>query len=358
MIGVDLFCGAGGMTLGAKMAGVKVMFAVESDPHAAKTYSINHPEVTVYSKDIRTLKRIPISQRGQPTILFGGPPCQGFSTSNQRTRNRNNKANWMFREFIRLAEQWRPDWIAFENVKGIVETEGGSFLDVILTEFRKLGYTISKGILNAAHFGVPQKRERLFVICSRHGIELPMPRRSTTRPISVGPTLADLPDLRNGSNVDILPYKRKSRSRYVRLLRNGATTVSGNLVTRNAEFVLRRYKYVKQGGNWEDIPRRLMKNYRAGYECHTGIYRRLSKRRPSAVIGNYRKNMLIHPLQDRGLSVREAARIQSFPDFYTFRGSIGFQQQQVGNAVPPFLAKAVFVAIMTRAANNGAMPRK
>jgi len=146
-----------------------------------------------------------------------------------------------------------------------------------------------------------------------------------------------------------LEYKNHQISKYVRLLRNGVTTVSGNLVTKNAKFVLNRYKHVPQGGNWEDIPRRLMRNYRKNYECHTKIYHRLDPEKPSSVIGNYRKNMLIHPFSDRGLSVREAARIQSFPDNYTFVGSIGFQQQQVGNAVPPFLARAVFSKIVKQA---------
>jgi DNA (cytosine-5)-methyltransferase 1 len=352
MIGVDLFCGAGGMTLGAKMAGIEVVFAVESDPHAATTYAVNHPEVSLYKGDIRRLRQIPLCASRQETVLFGGPPCQGFSTSNQRTRNTANEGNWMFEEFTRLAKSWRPDWIVFENVKGIVETEGGQFLELILQAFGHIGYTISKDILNAARFGVPQKRERHFVVGSLHGQQFTFPKPTSSRPIPVWRVLSDLPALPNGANTDALPYKHSPRSTYVRQLRNGETTVSCNLVTRNADFVIKRYKHVPQGGNWEDIPRRLMANYRDGYECHTGIYHRLDPAKPSVVIGNYRKNMLIHPFEDRGLSVREAGRIQSFPDSYQFCGSIGFQQQQVGNAVPPLLAKAVFAAVAD-AANRG-----
>jgi DNA (cytosine-5)-methyltransferase 1 len=350
LIGVDLFCGAGGMTLGAKLAGIDVVFAVEADDHAAKTYAANHPEVTLFADDIRKLREIPVVAPGAVTVLFGGPPCQGFSTSNQRTRNRGNSDNWMFREFVRLVKSWRPYWIVFENVKGIAETENGDFLKLILKDFEVLGYKLSKGILNAAKFGVPQKRERLFVIGSRHGIEVRMPEPTTLRPIPVRRALADLPAVKNGSSVEHLPYKCVARSAYVQQLRNGEKTVSGNLVTRNADFVLKRYKYVKPGRNWEDIPARLMANYRQDFECHTGIYHRLDPAKPSVVIGNYRKNMLIHPSEDRGLSVREAARIQSFPDHYVFCGSIGFQQQQVGNAVPPLLACSIFRQICTNAA--------
>ena len=255
----------------------------------------------------------------------------------------------MFKEFIRLTRSWQPDWIVFENVKGITETEGGTFLKMILKRFKSLGYMVTQGVLNAARFGVPQKRERLFVIGSRHGIELPVPTRTVSRQVAVRVALNDLPDLENGASTDLLPYKHAARSQYVRQLRNGEQLVSGNLLTKNAPFVVKRYKHVRQGGNWEDIPSRLMKNYREDFECHTGIYHRLHPDKPSVVIGNYRKNMLIHPFQDRGLSVREAARIQSFPDRYLFKGSIGFQQQQVGNAVPPLLAQAVLERIRTAA---------
>ncbi len=344
---MDLFCGAGGMTLGAKLAGVNVVYAVESDPHAVTTYMANHPEVNLFHGDIKKLRQIPLCPWNQQTVLFGGPPCQGFSTSNQRTRNKENKGNWMFKEFIRLARSWRPDWIVFENVYGIAGTENGQFLEKILDSFREIGYTVSNGILNAAHFGVPQKRERLFVIGSLHGLKTPLPTRKTSKLIPLKHALTDLPDLLNGASVDILPYKCLAKSTYARQLRNGNGKVSGNFVSRNAKFVIKRYKHIQQGGNWEDIPPALMQNYRKNYECHSGIYHRLDPNKPSVVIGNYRKNMLIHPQQDRGLSVREAARIQSFPDHYKFCGSIGFQQQQVGNAVPPLLAKAVFGSIIT-----------
>jgi DNA (cytosine-5)-methyltransferase 1 len=130
-------------------------------------------------------------------------------------------------------------------------------------------------------------------------------------------------------------------------MRNGRRLVSGNLVTRNSAFVIDRYPHVPQGGNWEDIPEHLMQNYSDRTKCHTGIYHRLHPDQPSVVIGNFRKNMLIHPTQHRGLSVREAARIQSFPDSYRFTGSIGFQQQQVANAVPPLLATAVFKTLLS-----------
>lgn len=200
-------------------------------------------------------------------------------------------------------------------------------------------------MLNAQNFGVPQDRGRLFVIGSRDHARIRMPSEIGT-PCTVRDAIADLPELVNGASVSWMPYKDSGGSEYSRFLRRRLKLSSNHLVSNNSDTILRRYKYVPQGGNWQDIPNRLMRNYSDRSRCHTGIYRRLYYDLPSVVIGNYRKNMLIHPEQDRGLSVREAARIQSFPDWYEFQGSIGFQQQQVGNAVPPLLAKAVFQAIL------------
>ena len=347
-VGVDLFAGAGGMSLGARMAGIDVRLAIEKDPHAAATYAHNHPDTKLIIDDIANVKHVDIPKKGRVSVLFGGPPCQGFSTSNQRTRTIDNPSNWLLKEFVRVVRLWEPDWVVFENVRGIVETEHGLFRDAIVRELEEAGYACCEGVLCASDFGVPQVRSRFFLIASRHGITVEMPRPATRRPVTVHQAIADLPSLSNGATEDYLPYPRKARSNYAKAMRNGQKGCESHLVTNNAPHIIERYKHIPQGGNWEDIPQRLMKNYTDRNRCHTGIYRRLWGDRPSAVIGNFRKNMLVHPTQDRGLSVREAARLQSFPDWYEFTGSIGFQQQQVGNAVPPLLAKAVFETILSR----------
>jgi DNA (cytosine-5)-methyltransferase 1 len=348
MIGVDLFAGAGGLSLGASMAGIDVQLAIEKDKYAAATYMYNHSQTIMVNDDIRNIKRIDIEAKARDVkILFGGPPCQGFSTSNQRTRNKENPANWLFTEFIRIAKSWLPDWILFENVRGIVETEKRLFLNVIITSFEKIGYTCSWKVLNASDFGIPQTRSRFFLIASKHGyrVDIPEGEKNNTS-ITVKQAIEDLPLLRNGANMDFMNYKGASKSDYVRQLRGNLSGCTGHLVTRNSELVLKRYNYIPTGGNWEDIPETLMKNYKDKNRCHTGIYHRLHPDSPSVTIGNYRKAMLIHPWENSGLSVREAARIQSFPDTYEFKGSIGFQQQQVSNAVPPLLAKEVFKLIV------------
>lgn len=342
MIGIDLFAGAGGMTLGAQQAGIKVRLAVESDPNAAATYRTNFPQVELVDRDITGLTEIDIIAGDEPTILFGGPPCQGFSTSNQRTRNQLNPRNWLFREFLRVAALWRPDWIIFENVRGLVETEHGLFLEYVINELAALGYTCLPQVLNAVDFGVPQRRNRLFVIASRHGRTVEVTPPLQQQPTTVQEAIGDLPLLENGANEDILAYGVTPPSEYAQRMRGTLERCSGHLVTRNAAYVVQRYEHIRPGYNWEDIPEHLMENYADRTRCHTGIYHRLQLNQPSVVIGNYRKNMLVHPEQHRGLSVREAARLQSFPDSHCFRGSIGFQQQQVGNAVPPLLARWVF----------------
>jgi len=342
MVGVDLFSGAGGMSLGAVHAGVDVRLAVEADKHAVATYAYNHPHTEVFMDDIRKLREINIRTNGCPKILFGGPPCQGFSTSNQRTRNKSNLDNWLFKEYMRIVRLWKPDWVVFENVQGIADTEGGMFLDLVLKAFKKAGYNTLWWILNSRDYGVPQKRNRLFIIGSLHGIGIKKPDPITSKPVTVGDALFDLPNLENGASTNIMPYRRIKPSTYAKIMRRSLKFSTNHLVTRNTPLVLKRYKHIPQGGNWQNIPRNLMKNYSDFSRCHTGIYHRLKEDEPSVVIGNYRKNMLIHPLQDRGLSVREAARLQSFPDWYEFKGSIGYQQQQVGNSVPPLLARSVF----------------
>lgn len=343
-VGIDLFAGAGGMSIGAINAGIDVKIAVEIDKYAAQTYKLNHPNTLVFNDDIRkfNLNSIRKFKSNDIKILFGGPPCQGFSTSNQKTRSRNNENNWLFKEYLRLAKSQRPDWVIVENVKGIIETEQGFFFDSINSELKKIGYTTNFAILNSADYGVPQIRNRIFIVGSLHGIKFEFPNPISKKKITVAEALSDLPSLENGAYYHELNYKTNSKNYYQKELRSKSFKSINNLVTRNNKLVIERYKHIPQGGNWESIPSKLMKNYKDFSRCHTGIYHRLKSNAPSVVIGNYRKNMLIHPTQNRGLSVREAARIQSFPDTFHFFGSIGFQQQQVANSVPPKLAEIVF----------------
>jgi len=348
MIGIDLFSGAGGMSLGAETAGIDVQQVIESDKYAAATYLANNQlKHGMFNDDIRLFRPKKIAGRDNGgLVVFGGPPCQGFSTSNQRTRSLDNENNWLFKEFIRVVNEYRPDWFIFENVKGILETENGVFVEQIVEQFQKLGYTVSSQLLDATGFGIPQRRARFFIVGNLQGKTFEFPLPTHKKAVTVAQALNDLPILSNGASECYLKYRKPATNKYAKLLRNADKGCFNNLVTRNGDLIIERYKHIPQGGNWENIPDRLMSNYTDKTRCHTGIYRRLELNKPSVVIGNYRKNMLIHPTEARGLSVREAARLQSFPDNFVFKGTIGFQQQQVGNAVPPLLAKVLFKKLL------------
>jgi DNA (cytosine-5)-methyltransferase 1 len=219
-------------------------------------------------------------------------------------------------------------------------------LEQILDEFNKIGYILNYKLFNAVDFGVPQKRERFFLVGSKHGIVFDFPKIKQQKPITVKEAIFDLPILCNGADFYSLDYRYEPNSAYAKILRGESKSSLCNHVTRNSNLVIERYKHIPQGGNWSNIPKELMTNYKDCSRCHGGIYHRLIEDSPSVVIGNYRKNMLIHPTEDRGLSVREAARLQSFPDTYVFKGHLTEQQQQVGNAVPPLLAKSIFEKII------------
>jgi DNA (cytosine-5)-methyltransferase 1 len=353
-IAIDLFAGAGGMSLGFEKAGFHIAQAVEQDARAAATYRHNNPGVDLIEDDIRNVDPIECLRRrglrpGDATALIGGVPCQGFSESNRRTRTSANEQNHLYREYVRFLAAVMPAWFVIENVAGLRTMEQGVILKRIVNDCEALGYAVNWDELNAAEFGVPQIRRRIFIIGNRIGATITFPdatHGSCRNPhATVRQALSDLPLLKNGSSTDRKPYARSSRlSRYQRAMRssmNGTGTVQGNFVSRSADIIIQRYRHIGKGKNWEAIPEELMQNYLDASRCHTGIYHRLEWDKPSKVIGNFRKNMLIHPQQHRGLSVREAARLQSFPDDYEFIDSIGFQQQQVADAVPPLLAEAV-----------------
>jgi DNA (cytosine-5)-methyltransferase 1 len=346
-IGIDIFSGAGGLSLGAENAGIKISFAVEKNQAAARTFMLNHPEVTVVCEDIRDINPLDHTAKN-PFIVFGGPPCQGFSYSNTKTRNTDNRNNTLFEEFVRFVDVLRPEWFLFENVEGITTFNKGETVAAIKAYFLDIGYQTAEKVLYASDYGVPQHRNRFFMVGNRLGINFEFPQKAENK-VTVRDAIADLPELENGANQDVLPYRLPLTllSTYARHMRNGAQKARQNFVSRNKDYVIDRYRYVKQGENWRAIPAEMMSNYANLENCHSGVYKRLNADAPSVVISNYRKNMLIHPFQHRGLSVREAARLQSFPDCFVFEGTLMDIQQQIGNAVPPLLGEAIFRKILT-----------
>jgi DNA (cytosine-5)-methyltransferase 1 len=354
-IAIDLFAGAGGLSLGFENAGFQICQAIEQSPNSAATYKKNHPKVDVVNTDIckiepsECLRRTGLKAK-DIAIIVGGPPCQGFSESNRRTRTTDNPKNMLFLQFVKFLKVIRPAYFVIENVAGLRTLSKGLILDRIIKACHDLGYKTKYKELNSINFGVPQFRRRIFIVGNRIGQNFLFPQvNNHQRPniVTVREAICDLPELSNGATVDYLPYRLNGEpnlSEYQKMMRCNLKTaklVQGNLVTRNSDLIIERYKHIGPGQNWESIPRSLMTGYKDHTRCHTGIYYRLEWDKPSKVIGNFRKNMLIHPQKNRGLSIREAARLQSFPDNYLFLGSIGFQQQQVADAVPPMLAQSL-----------------
>lgn len=370
---VALFAGAGGLSLGFKMAGFDVVVATDFDKAVEITYSYNNLNTKFIRADIRKLHAEDLLspagiKPGEIDIVIGGPPCQGFSLANQQSRFLDNPNNQLFRDFIRIVKEIRPRWFLMENVVGLLRMKKGEIRDEILEAFEKLGYTTTAQVLRAVDYGVPQIRERIFFVgnCEGKTFFYPEATHFELKPhqaavssqkafITVKQAIWDLPNLNNGFGADEMMYdssKTPKPGTYAFMMRNGAEKLFNHRATRNSPEVVERYKYIGQGENWSSIPEKLMKSWRSispeeiAKVSHSSLYKRLDENEPSITVANFRKSMIIHPWEDRGLTVREAARLQSFPDTYRFFGSLGAQQQQVANAVPPLLAKSVAEQIM------------
>ncbi len=355
---VDLFSGAGGLSEGFTQAGFFVALAIENDAWAAQTYRYNHCRgknkyrTDMLKMDITQIRdfaaianRVAVKTGRGLDVVIGGPPCQGFSRANIRARNSPHPLNNLVLDFIRAVRSLRPRIAVMENVADIERCEKGLFVQRIESAFAELGYYTESRVLTATDYGVPQYRRRFFLIATREGneVEWPKPTCSPDSFVTVWDAISDLPLLKNGDRIDKLPYKTNTNLTSYQFAMRKQTNglVQNNHVSENADIVIQRYRHIPEGGNWQNIPDRLMSNYSDKSRCHHHIYRRLKRNEPSIVITHYRKSMLVHPTQQRGLSVREAARLQSFPDYFVFQGPLIGQQQQVANAVPPLLAKAV-----------------
>lgn len=376
---IDLFAGAGGLSEGLREAGFKSLYANELVPTYAQTFQANHPDALVDSSDIRSVDAAEIRERlkvkrGELALIAGGPPCQGFSI-NAPKRSSEDRRNHLFREYLRFVEEFQPRAVLIENVPGLVSFEGGATLEAILGSLRALGYSADVQILYAPLFGVPQTRWRTIVLGLRDGgnpLEaFPEPIHSAPMRVNftskfagrnivamprslelpshttVHDALGDLPVLRNGEEgAETKQYRTVPQNDYQRVLRAGSEGVTNHEAARLGKINLERLRHIPPGGNWTDIPFELLPSgmKQARRSDHTKRYGRVHPDGLASTIltkcdphwGAY-----FHYDQDRAFTVREAARIQSFPDTYVFTGSRVDQYEQVGNAVPPLLAAAV-----------------
>jgi DNA (cytosine-5)-methyltransferase 1 len=352
LIAVDLFSGAGGLSEGLKNAGFDVSLAVDIDYYSCLVYGENH-RIPPLCKDIKEIKRfeyllksVDLKKR-EVDLIAGGPPCQGFSVANKITRNENNEKNKLVMEFVRIIKEIHPPAFIMENVTGLMSISEGCFINDVISDFEDAGYTVSKEALNAADFGVPQMRNRIFIVGMQHAkyvFPKPSHGHKGKKPyISVGNAiLADLPELNGSTGERIFPYTALPQNKFQRHLRLGCTRIYDHIITKNNETVKRRISAIPQGASLCDLIKRgeLAEDLIITVD-HKSVYRRLSADLPSVTIGNFRKAMLIHPTENRLLSLREAARLQSFQDKYRFSRGISHMQQLIGNSVPPLLSKAV-----------------
>jgi len=384
---LDLFAGAGGMSLGFEQAGFKVQAAIELDSWACDTMRLNNPDCNVVQRDVTSISDVEIKQlfgKFRLAGIVGGPPCQGFSHSNVTKRDPHDPRNSLFQHFARFIKVLHPDFFVMENVPGLLKTklaDKRSAISVILEEFESLRYHVAHSVLRAEEFGVPQIRERLFIVGVRNGkFANPFPQRSHSSSdpsqsalfadISLvsGPTLwdaiSDLPPLDAGEGIDPSEYKDGAGTDYQREMRDRSTAVRNHIAMRHSRRVVERFKHIEIGQSQSDVaechaPRVRSKGELVSSKRYDQNNRRLSPDRPSHTIPASFYANFVHPFQHRNFTPREGARIQSFPDWYVFCGKPTVVSQkllsregrssekhlcqyvQIGNAVPPKLAQAI-----------------
>jgi len=344
----------------------RVVVANDYDQAVRATYTKNHADVEFVPGNITeeaTKKEVVEAIRRQTggttvDLVTGGPPCKGFSLENKMTRNMDNPMNHLITHYANMIRRVRPTAFIMENVPGIFAMQRGGVVASLIRDFRSMGYRNADAwLLNAADYGVPQLRKRAFIVGSKSDSEITRPEKThgNGQEVRENPALlthttlaeaiGDLPRIgagRGGSACDT--YAGDPKNGFQRAMRARSRRVTNHVVTKNTPPVIDRIKSVPPGGNWSDVPVDLMRadgKYSKLGLAHSMIYKRLLGNRPSVTITNFRKAMIIHPTQHRLLSVREAARIQTFPDHFQFEGGISNMQQQVSDAVPVMLAKKV-----------------
>jgi len=381
---VDLFCGAGGLSAGFAAAGYSVVGGIDNWAAACESFAANEPGAAVRCGDIREIDADEYAAAigRQVDLVLGGPSCQGFSTSSGLSRNgrqRHDPRNSLFIEFVRFVTALKPYWIIMENVPGLLLYDRGAVGKAVLEEFQRIGYSVIPMILLAADFGVPQLRRRVFFIGNRTGQPISFPSPTHGDPelwkdfalpfahlsrignknahsqvkahVSIADACSDLPMILEGQSCEERRYPMPAQTSYQRRIRRCSRRLTLHRASVLSPSDRECIPLIPQGGNWrslpEDIRERRFHRIRA-YDATTMLRRPLWNK-PAYTIttksNDATAGAFIHPLSDRTLSLREAARLQSFPDRYELRGSDSQIREQIGNAVPPLLAEMIAKAV-------------
>ncbi|GHV94428.1 cytosine-specific methyltransferase [Spirochaetia bacterium] len=341
---IDLFAGVGGMSLGFEMAGFNIILANEYDESIAQAYILNHPGTKMLISDIRSLpiKKTFSEYIGKIGVVIGGPPCQGFSQKGQR-KTINDERNFLFKYFVNVVTFLHPPYFVMENVPNLLTAKNGYFKDEIIRLFEKRGYSLAMGILNASDYGVPQSRRRA-VIIGKIGEKAPVLPTPLNYMVTVWDAISDLSFLNSGEGSEVLSYKNDPMSDYQKQMRKGSTTLYNHKATNHSALAIERLKIIPPNKGKEVLPKEHLTK-----SIYSGTWTRMVKNEISVTITTRfdtpSSGKFTHPYLNRAITVREAARIQSFPDSFRFTGNKGSQMKQVGNAVPPYLARAIALSI-------------
>ncbi|MGL5656047.1 MAG: DNA cytosine methyltransferase [Fusobacteriaceae bacterium] len=336
---IDLFSGVGGISHGFRAAGFEIVAAVEKDKNIAYSYQMNHPETHVYNKDIseieieRTFKKY----KGDISVVVGGPPCQGFSQKGHR-KSINDSRNFLFKYFVDVVAYLKPSYFLMENVPNLLTSEKGYFKDEIKELFEKIGYSLDIKILNASNFGVPQNRRRAFILGKIGDKPITLPDGNGKK-TTIWEAISDLAFLESGEGENIQSYRIEIQSEYQKLMRK-SSELYNHLATNHSEDAIRRLKLIPSEGGKESLPQKELTK-----SIYSGTWCRMKKDKVSVTVTTRfdtpSSGEFSHPYLNRAITVREAARLQSFPDSFIFYKTKTSQMKQVGNAVPPILAEEI-----------------
>lgn len=342
---IDLFAGVGGLSLGFEMQGFDVVLANEYDESIAAAYIENHQHTRMIVGDITSLNLQETfgGLAEKIDVIIGGPPCQGFSQKGQR-KTIHDKRNFLFKYYVAVVDLVQPRYFVMENVPNLLTAENGYFLKEIEELFNNMGYDLQYGVLNASDYGVPQNRRRA-VIIGKRGAKAPKLPVALGTTVTIWDAISDLAYLESGEGSDVQEYRMPEKSDYQKKLRAGSEKLYNHVATKHSALALERLAMIPPNAGKEVLPKEHLTK-----SIYSGTWTRMRKDEISVTITTRfdtpSSGKFTHPFLNRAITVREAARIQSFPDWFRFVGNKGSQMKQVGNAVPPLLASAIAQTIM------------